>query len=127
MAEKGDEFYRQVSESIKLVFDLTSRIDERVKFLVEQHGEANDKIEKLMDRQEGIVSRLSVLENKNGNGLKEDVYDMKNLVRALEIKVASLEIHSASHTNKWSTATDFVFKVIVTAIGAMLAWKIGGK
>jgi chromosome segregation ATPase len=125
MPEMTDQFYREVSESIKLVFDLTSRIDERVKILVEQHNEANQRIEKLMERHENILSRISVLENKNGNDVKQDVSELKKDVKGLEIKLAALEIHSSGHENKWKLVGDFIFKLAIAAIGAVLAWKLG--
>src|SRR4051812_11195501 len=117
MPEMTDQFYREVSESIKLVFDLTSRIDERVKILVEQHNDATHRIEKMIERHENIMSRISVLENRNGNDLKVDISEIKKDVKAMEIKLAALEIHSSGHDNKWKLAADFVFKVALAAIG----------
>jgi chromosome segregation ATPase len=125
MPEMSEQFYREVSESIKLVFDLTSRIDERVKILVEQHNEASGRIEKLMERHENILSRISVLENKNGNHMKEDVSTLQKEMKSLEVKVAALEIQSNRHENKWTLAADFLFKVVLAVIGAVLAWKLG--
>ena len=63
--------FQQINESIKLVFDLTSRIDERVKILVEHHNEANQRIEKLVGRQEDIVTRISILEAKGNGGIEK--------------------------------------------------------
>lgn len=123
----SDQLYQQVSESIKLVFDLTSRIDERVKILVEQHNDANQKIERLIERHENILSRISVLENKNGNGMREDMNELKKDHRSLEVKVAALEIGQNQHENKWKVASDFAFKVIVTLICGVIAWKLGIK
>jgi len=125
MPEMTDQFYREVSESIKLVFDLTSRIDERVKILVEQHNEANHRIEKLMERHENIMSRISVLENKNGSDMKADVAEIKKDMRAMEVKMSALEIHSGSHENKFKLAADLFFKILLAGLGAFLAWKLG--
>lgn len=116
--------YKEVSDSIKLVFDLTSRIDERVKHLVEQHNEANQRIEKLMERHENILSRISVLENKNGNGIKEDITELKKDFHTIEIKIAALEMQTSRHENKWQTVGDFIFKIAVAVIGAVIVWKI---
>lgn len=121
MPGSADQFYREVSESIKLVFDLTSRIDERVKILVEQHNEANHRIDKLVERQENILSRISVLENKNGTHLNEDIADLRKLLTTHEIKLGALEVQSSGHANKWKLAGDFVFKALLTILGCILA------
>jgi len=137
--DKAEQFYQQVTESIKLVFDLTSRIDERVKNLVEQLGESQDRIDRVMDKQEAMTTRIAVLENKNGTAIKEEVAEIKkNLhalqsdemaevkkaVHALEVKMAGIEWQSGSHENKWKLAGDFVFKLILAALGAFFAWKL---
>ncbi len=123
----NDHFYQQISESVKLVFDLTSRIDERVKILVEKHGETNQRIEKIMERHENILSRISVLENKSTGNLKDELEDLKRECQSLEIKVATLEHSSTSHENKWKTMSDFVFKIAVAVIAGIIAWKLGVK
>ena len=127
MPEKNDIAYKEVSDSIKLVFDLTSRIDERVKHLVEQHNEANQRIEKLMERHENILSRISVLENKNGHSMKEDISDLQKLVHTMEIKLSALELQTTRHENKWQTIGDFIFKVAVAVVGAVIVWKLALK
>jgi hypothetical protein len=132
------EYYNQVSESIKLIFDLTSRIDERVKMLVEQHHTISDRIEKLHERHEGILNRIVVLENKNGSEVKHILEDMKEQLEEVvakadileekvhqgEVKMAGLEIYNNQHINKWKIAGEFVFKVIMLGIGAFLTWKV---
>lgn len=135
MAEMSEQFYRQVSDSIKLVFDLTSRIDERVKLLVEQHNESSDRIEKLVERQESTATRLSVLENKNGSlYLKEDFNDLRKDYRLLESKfglqenkLIALEQSNNSQEKRWSLIIDIFFKILVTISGAVLLWKFGIK
>jgi TolA-binding protein len=130
MPSVTDHFYQQVSESVKLVFDLTSRIDERVKMLVEQHNDSNQRIEKIVERHENFSSRITVLENKNGNNLdeiKKTLKDTEKTLRELEIKVAALQIHSGQHESKFKTAGDFVFKIVVAVIGGYIVWKLGIK
>jgi hypothetical protein len=108
-----------------LVFDLTIRIEERLKILVEQHNSSSEKIEKLMERQENLFSRISVLENRNGNHFRDDIKDLEENLQAVKAKVAVLEINSGQQENKWKLAVDFVFKLIMVIIGAVLTWKLG--
>lgn len=125
MPDVNERFYQQVSESIKLVFDLTSRIDERVKILIEQHNEANHRIEKLMERHEGIMTRISVLENRNNNNFKDEIAEIRKEQKVLEIKLTALEMTSSHHDNKWKVVGDAVFKIGIAIVGGFIAWKLG--
>lgn len=127
-----EHFYQEVSGSIKLVFDLTSRIDERVKMLVEQHNESSHRIERLMERHESLTNRIGFLENKIGIienkishqvDLEEELQDLKESYQILAIKSASFEIHNVGQDNKWKLIGDFVFKIIIMTIGSIIAWK----
>jgi hypothetical protein len=124
MPEVSPEFYSQVSESIKLVFDLTSRIDERVKVLVEQHQEANSKIERLMDRQENLLSRISVLESSDQ---RTDVDAVQKDIHGIQVRLSTLEIHNQGHQNRWDKTVDFIFKIAVALVSAFALWKLGIK
>lgn len=127
-----DQFYQQVSESIKLVFDLTSRVDERVKFLVQQQNSNSDRIEKLADRIEENSAKLFFLEKKIANGMTSDMNDMKDDIQDMRIKISGLEIHTDLHQGKWKNVSGFFFQVAITIIGAaltiitgILLWKLG--
>jgi len=126
-----ENFYREVNDSLKNVFSITSRIDERMKVLVENHNESKEKIEKLCDNQVAILNRLTILENSNGT---RAVYDLKEEFGKLERKVDDVaerllhvEKDMTQTTNKWAAVVDFVFKVGVVVIGAIILWKLGIK
>lgn len=130
-----DKFYREVSDSMKLMYDLTSRIDERVKNLVETQGEMSDRMDKLMERQEGIMSRLSVLENKNGvhkdiEKIEEDIKDLQQGILGmnyLQQRVVLLEASNSSSTDKWRNAFSIISNIIVIVFGGIILWKLGIK
>lgn len=69
----AEQFFGQVSESIQLVFDLTSRIDERVKMLIERQKEIDDQIEKLLEMQQSVIHRLTHLEAKDFASVEKDL------------------------------------------------------
>ncbi len=118
----------EVNESLKLVFDITSRIDERMKALIQSNNESKERIEKLYDQHMALFNRITVLENKN------NISDLQNEVNALEDKVASLsesllhiEKDVAQNTNRWATIIDLVFKIGIIVIGGIILWKMGIK
>ena len=126
-----ENFYAEVHDSLKLVFDITSRIDERMKALIENNNEAKDRIEKLYENQMVLINRITVLENKNSF---QAVVDLKNEVNIMEGRVDHLSerlIHVEKEMNqansKWAAVIDFIFKVGVVVIGAIILWKLGIK
>jgi uncharacterized phage infection (PIP) family protein YhgE len=141
-----DKFYREVSDSMKLMYDLTSRIDERVKNLVETQSETNDRMDKLMERQEGIMSRLSVLENKNGvhkdiAKIEEDIKELQKGITSmgrlhqqevinngqLQQRIIMLEASNSSNVDKWRNVFAMISNIIVIVFGGIILWKLGIK
>ncbi|MFY4731144.1 hypothetical protein [Nitrospira sp. BLG_2] len=123
--------YREVNDSLKNVFAITSRIDERIKVLVEGHNESKEKIEKLCDNQIAILNRLIILENSNGNRvaheLKEQFGKLEHKVDDVSERLLHVEKDMTQATNKWAAVVDFVLKVGVVVIGAIILWKLGIK
>lgn len=126
-----EKFYKEVNDSLKLVFDITSRIDERMKVLVENNNDSKDKIEKLYEQQVVLLNRIIVLENKNNVQL---MTDLKNEINIIEERVDHLSerlIHVEKEMNqsnsKWTAVVDFIFKVGVVVVGAIILWKLGIK
>ena len=129
---------QEVNEAIKLLSELTSRIDERTKILVENNTESKFRIEKLFDSQTLMLSRVGVVENKigvlesrNNNSslaeIKKDLKMMENEIDVLSDRLLHVEKEVGSQSNKWSNLIDFVFKVSQIVIGAIILWKIGVK
>jgi hypothetical protein len=125
----NEQFYQEVIETLKRVGDLTSRIDERVKILIENDEDAREKIEKLFDNQTNMLTRLIVLENKNGmklmDELKVDVRQINVNIDNVENRLLLVERDINHYGNKWKSIFDFIFKVAITVIGGIILWKLG--
>ena len=143
----GDQFYAQISESIKLVFDLTSRVDERVKMLMEKQSEIDDKFSKLMNELSNLSSRLLVLESKDFGALKNDMEEAKrrlaiieskpsesfkddiekieSKVRKMELKHESLAVFKSGTEDRWKTVVEVIWKILVAVAVAYILYKTG--
>lgn len=138
----AEQFFAQVSESIQLVFDLTSRIDERVKMLIERQNELDAKIEKLFDAHQVLLNRLSIIEAKEYPQLKEDLMhvkqsipriqkneddlsDAESRVNALETKIEILTARLGNHDNRWLLAFDAIWKIGLMVIAGYILFKLG--
>ncbi len=134
----SENFYKEVSDSLKLVFDLTSRIDERMKIVIAGNTETKEKIERLASQYSDIITRISLLESKNTNRqideLKEEIKDVKTKINDFhdtvdnsKIKMAEVEKDLKSHSYKWTALIDFIFKVAIIVIGGVILFKLGIK
>lgn len=124
-----EQFYSQVSESIKLVFDLTSRIDERVKTLVERIDDVEERIDKFIDVQQTLAHRVTVLETNDSDGeitdLKQEIEELKSKIQTLEMKCETLQIKDQGHEWRWLVAFEFVFRLSFVVAGGWLLWRLG--
>lgn len=122
-----NKFYQEVSEALKSVSDITSRIDERMKILIENNNESRERIEKLMESQNTMFTRVGILETKNGSELKSDFKNLEQKVNFLSTKIDIMEKDFNHHSNNWKSIADFVFKVGVILVSGFLLWKFGLK
>lgn len=150
MSEKDlitEQFYSQVSESIKLVCDLTSRTDERIKILMERLAENEDRIARLLELLNTWQSRVLILESKDMSSLKIEVHDIdrrlsvvensgtnfaKTEIEALKIKMQSVEFeinklssNSEYNANKYNKIIDFIMRLIVPVLLGYILWRLG--
>lgn len=138
----ADQFFGQVSESIQLVFDLTSRIDERVKMLIVQQNELGERTEKLLDMHQAAASRLAIIESKEYPLLKEDmtrikenilaittiakeIGDLQSRVHTLEMKSEMIGMRLGTHDNRWLLIFDTIWKFGLMIVAGYILYKLG--
>jgi len=142
------DHYNNVNESIKSVFDLSSRIDERVKMLVERQSSHEEQLDKAIDNQQQIIQRITVLESKDvvhiatankdnisdinkrvaimeSSGSKQDIEDLKQKIHLLDLRVESINMRTANQEGRWAKLFDLVFKLTIMLIGGYLLFKFG--
>ncbi len=90
-----DNFRRDLQSEIKLVLEMTARVDERVKLVVEKQSEMTQRLNGFIESHNALLNRVSVIEAKNGNGL----HDLKNKVDNLIERIVKIEANS-DHINR---------------------------
>ena len=124
MSDISEQFFTQVSESIKSVFDLTSRIDERVKMIHEKQQEMDKKFSRLIDSQGTLNSRVSVLESTTET---EEVQNLEKTVHNMEIMLKEVELKSAGNTGKWDIVAGFCLKILWAIVAGAAIYYLGFK
>jgi hypothetical protein len=124
MSDISEQFFTQVSESIKSVFNLTSRIDERVKMIHEKQQEMDKKFSRLIESQGTLNSRVSVLESTSD---AEEIQDLEKTVHNMELVLKEVELKSAGNTGKWNVVADFSLKILWAMAAAAAIYYMGFK
>lgn len=130
-----DSYYRELTESLKGVSDVTARIDERVKVLVEDNNLFKSRFEKITESQTSLVSRLSALEgNRDVVNIKNDIVLLQERLEYLSGKTIAIEQNMnlmeksmVQHDSRWANIIDFFYKIGTIVIGAIILYKLGIK
>lgn len=122
---------KEVIQSIKAIFDLTARVDERVKMLAEKQINTEKKIEMIVVVQNDMATKLGILETRNGNHLKEDmnsltdeVQELYDNVKNLDTRIANMEKAKNVNDNRWSLVFDFIYKTFWVIFVCYLLYKL---
>ena len=99
-----DQFYLQIFESIKLMFDLTSRIDERTKTLTNDNKELNTKFENINERIKNIEMKA---------------------IRDIEMKLQTIDMFRQTSENRVKMIFDLFWKIFAIVTGAFMVYKLG--
>lgn len=126
-----ETLYREVTESIKAVFDLTARVDERVKMMTERQVNLENRIDNTSKLQSDLVTKVGILEVRNGSELKELILkaedklsNLNKLIQNLELRMQMVEKSAKSTESKWKTIFDFVYKTIWVIIVCWILFKL---
>ena len=83
----------KLQNEIRLVLEMTARVDERVKLIVEKQSDMTQRLNGFIDSHNTLASRVTVLEAKAGNTLQE----MKTKMDQMVERVVKLESDPLCH------------------------------
>lgn len=73
-----------LSADIKLVLDISSRVDERVKIIQSNQLELSSRMHQVSTDIVAVSSRVTILESKNGNRINEVEDELNEMVRRVD-------------------------------------------
>jgi len=118
-------YYSQVQESIQSIFELTTRVDERVQLMMKKQEDLEDKIDAQLKEINALAIRVTMLESRNGAAMQNDVEKMKESFHQMELKMAGVEKSTAASENRWKTIGGFVLQILWVLLAAYLLFKLG--
>ena len=126
-----DTLYKEIIHSIQAVLELTARVDERVKLLMDKQTHIDAKLESLSMSQMNLFTKVSVLETKDGKELKNALVSLDNEVKeaikeihAIDMRLHGVEQVATRTENKWQMVFDFVYKTVWVILVCYLLVKL---
>lgn len=118
-----DAFLAQVSESIKDLHNLTTRIDERVKHLIERQSDMEEKMNKI----DGLSERIAVLESKTGNldALSSSISNIEQTNVMDDKRLTALESSNNALQSRWQKISSFVLQLVWAVVACYVIYKLG--
>jgi predicted RNase H-like nuclease (RuvC/YqgF family) len=116
----------QTTDNIQKLFDLSTRIDERVKSLQMHQKELEGRVEELSKRHLELIQKCAILEThrmgdtENNKKLNEVEHD----VDAMDKKIVLLETARDQSSDRWNRIATFVIQLIWVILAAYLLTKL---
>jgi polyhydroxyalkanoate synthesis regulator phasin len=142
--ETHDNFRKELQHELKLVLELTARVDERVKLIVEKQSEVTQRLNNFIDSHNALASRVVTLEATsdltNAKDIKDryesifqkvtrleasDTASLKEKVDDLEKRVLKIEDHHAGWWSKARYIFDLTVKTAWTILVCYLLYRLG--
>jgi hypothetical protein len=107
-------------------------MDERIKIIMEQQSNAEKKFTQFIELQQTMLSRVVVLESKNGHKIEKEMEKIEKEIEKVEEKIKTidhetqiLKMNSQSNMNIWKQIGDFAVKILWVVVACWLVWKLG--
>ena len=120
------DYLMQVNEVLLSVKEMNTRIDERIKIVVDKIVAQDDRLDRMDVALMETSERVTTLEAKNLDQMRASVHDLRNSVHKVEVKLTALEIYSQRHDTKWASVADFMVKALWAVAACVVIYRVLG-
>lgn len=116
----NEQITSQITESMQSMFDLTSRVDERVKSMASNHTRLEGKLDCLTVDMQKLAERIHTVEAEHRN-----LQDVAKKMNEAEIKLASLDILANRAESRWQKTLHIIVEIAVLVAAGYIMFKNG--
>lgn len=121
----------QTSENIQKLFDLSTRIDERVKAISSKQHDIEQRSNDLSESNSDMLQAIAVLESQGNSEFPTHRCPYKNVIDAtcnalasVDKRLAVVELVSSGQQNTFKRITDFVIQLVWIVLAAWILYKL---
>jgi hypothetical protein len=121
----------QTSENIQKLFDLSTRIDERVKGISAKQHEIEQRLNDLSESHNEMLQNIAVLESQGNSEFPSHRCPHKHVIdntciglAAVDKRLSVVELISSGQQNTFKRVTDFVIQLVWIVLAAWVLYKL---
>lgn len=118
------DYYLNVQESIKSIYDVTTRVDERVVLMMKNQENLERKLDEQLKKSHDLDSRITNVERVSDERFPQ-IDKLKNDVHKLEFELQAVKITQGGAEGRWKTIINFSVQIAWVLLAAWLLTKIG--
>lgn len=122
MEDLPTKLLSQATDNIQKLFDITTRIDEKVKSTIEYSINLEIKIQKITEVIALLKEANAVL---NFQDIPKNLENIETIIAQMQNKISHIEKTSKGFKSKWDTAVKFLVQIIWLVVGAWILFKLG--
>ena len=119
----------QTAENIQQLFNLSSRIDEKVKAVKEQQEDLSKQISTIAKDYKEIMKKVAVLESHSSvdglSSLLTKLEQQNHEINGMEKRLSTVESATNNSQDRWKNITSFVVQLVWIVIAAWALMKLG--
>ncbi len=121
----------QTSENIQKLFDLSTRIDERVKAIRDKQDDLDERLTDITKGHQEVMQKIAVLESKDGGvgavsaKLEEVQKEVNHKLIEIDKRLSMVESKTNTSHDRWNKIFTFTIQIIWVVLAAYLLMKLG--
>jgi uncharacterized protein YdcH (DUF465 family) len=116
----------QTSENFQKLFDLSTRIDERVKQIQSRQEGMDERMDEVFKQQVALMQKIAVLESKQEDEAEivKKVDGIQVSLHDLDKRLEAVEKESGKHSDRWNKVATFIIQLAWVILAAYLLTKL---
>jgi predicted RNase H-like nuclease (RuvC/YqgF family) len=115
----SDKLLSQNSENVQKLFDLTTRIDERVILLQNKEEQLDDRIDGIFQKNIELIEKMASLETSQSMSAEH-----REKINELDRRLSKLEDQHGAHNERWKSLANFMIQLVWVILAAYLLTKL---